>query len=774
MKCSCRFLPVILLTLLPVLSTAQNLPKLNELSEKELLEKLSPAEKNGRWGYANENGKFRIKACFDSAEDYRQTIHDGDTVSCAKISFGGQFGFLSDMGVFMILPEYDAVSDFDRGTAIFSKDGKCGLISPSGEILAQGYDDITGFDANGIAWVRQGDLWGACDLDGTVVFEVRYDAVPDTSFGGMTLVQAGGQFGLVSLKERRIVLATVADWVGPDVCDPSILLYRSGVYFGCIGTDGTAVLPADCELIAGGYENGNILFRRGGRYGLCDRKGSVLIPAVMNTDQISEGRPFYRFFDESTGFQVPKVFYKGETMALKAFDDKVFKETGMEGYMANEVMTSGQYPVWLMGHVRDVLPQYLFHAYWSSDNAYLHPGLWEMPVVQDPAGVPVDERTFVTVGRDKKVMECDGLGLEPGAGLSKATIPVDTLNVPCGSWLAPLFNVSQDRLSAYDRAMGTTVAKNWQTITARVRNRGLVPDGNAVAVIDVMVDTLLMQRHFVKFGLNGSRRQTITQDGILYDRVNYANNVVPRYFMTEDKLLIPICVGADKALKTRLYTKAGKLITELDDIYCELVLDSSAGLKMLGRDAYSFCRSEVDMVSRKYTKNDLGIMADNMSVDYHDGHAYFYETDTKVCKSMLEIATDCMPIPALRYAWAEWDGSSVVAVSANMWDVPAETAWVGVPRPLKEARAENINGYMLTVYPPGPDGIAIYSINPDIWTNEGLRYGFIGYDEPFFTQALFEYARSFVEGVAKVMINGEWVDLRKEDVSAQGIKLFDR
>lgn len=761
------------LALLSLTSYAQDYPKLNELSEKELLEKLAPAERNGKWGYANEDGKFRIKACFDSAGEFFQTVHKGETLTCAKVSYEGKFGYLNEKGVFLLLPDYDSMSDFDRGVAVFSKGGNNGLISASGEVLALGFAEITAFDINGIAWLRRGDVWGACDLEGKTVFEPRYDAVPDKAYGDLVLVQAGESYGLVSLKERRIVLEPVAEWIGPDVMDASILLYRRGMHFGCIGTDGVNILAPDCELIAGGYENGHIMFRRAGKYGLCDRKGNLLIPAVMNTDQISEGRPFYRFFDESTGFRMPKVFYKGEALTLKAFDDKVFAETGADGYMGNDVMTIGRYPIWLMGHVRDIIPPSAFRGYWSSDNAYLHPGLMDMPAAQDPSGVPVDERTFVTVGRDKKVIQCEGLGLEPGATLSKATMPIDTLAVPCGSWLTPLFNVSSDRLAGYDRAMGTTVAKDWQTLTARVRNRGLVPDGDAVAVIDIMVDTLLMQRHFVKFTLKGTRRQIMTQDGILYDRVNYVNNVQPRYFQTADMFVIPVCIGAEKALKTRLYTKAAKLVTELGDLYCELMLDSSSGLKMLGRDAYSFCKSEVDMTSRKYTKDDLGVMSENMSVDYYDGHAYFYETDTKVCKSILETGTDCMPIPALRYARDDWDGKAVVGVSANMWDVLSESAWIAVPRALSEPRAENVNGYMLTVYPPGPDGISIYSINPDIWTNEGLRYGFIGYDVEFFTQALFENARDFVGGVTKVMVNGAWVDLKKEDVLKQGNKIFE-
>ena len=47
-----------------MLPSSGQVPKLKPLKEKELLEVLTPQEKKGTWGYANEENKFFIKNIF--------------------------------------------------------------------------------------------------------------------------------------------------------------------------------------------------------------------------------------------------------------------------------------------------------------------------------------------------------------------------------------------------------------------------------------------------------------------------------------------------------------------------------------------------------------------------------------------------------------------------------------------------------------------------------------------------------------------------------------
>ena len=764
MKSACKIiLCAIFLMFVPcVTGFCQDYPKLKELSDNESILDLSPAEKKGKWGYVDQDGKFRIKACFDRAEDFIPTVFKGDTVFSAKISYEGKYGCLSDMGVFLILPEYDFISHFDRGTAVFSKDGSYGMADASGRILVSGFDAVMPFDDYGIAWVSQGGLWGAYDLFAGKVFDICFSSMPEIRYGSLMVVENAGSLGLVSMKDRRIVFECSADEIFPDASDADLLILKKGQMRGCVGSDGTLILPLECEMISGGHDGGKILFRKSGKYGLCDKTGRMLIPPVMNTDQVSSEARFYKFFDRSSGFQVPVVHFDGNTLSLKDFDDKVFSLTGNDGYLENEFAVAGDFPQWLMQHRSHVLPMPEFMVHWVADNSYVHPGLGEAPFVQDPSGVPAGEGIHVVIGRDKKVCYSDGLGLEAGSVLGKAVMRIDTLDVPCGSWLAPLMSVSHDKVAAYDRAMGTSVGKDWQYVTAKVRNRGIVPDGDVVAVVDVLLDSLLMQRHIVKFSTKGLRRSCTSLDGILYDRTGYVNDDMSRCFYTEDKFILPLCIGPERKHKTMLYEKSGKLVTELGGMFCELVIETGDVLRLLVRDEYTFSISEVDIPNRKYTMDDTGISSKNMTADYHDGHAYIYENETKSCKSIVELHGDCTVIPAVRYVRSQWDAEAVVGISANLWDVPQESAWIVVPKPLKDPRVENVNGYMVTVHPPGPDGISIYSISTNVWTNEDPRYGFIGYDADFFTQPVYEDIRDMVGGEARVKVNGEWKTINKE------------
>ena len=678
-----HFLAVIfILTLSSVCAFAQTeLPQLKELSAKDRAKAISPVQKKDKWGYADEKGKFVIKPYFDSADEFSPASLRGVTIRCARVSFNGKYGYLYDNGLFMILPEYDSLSLFTNGVAVFAKDGEYGLLSTSDKVLLSGLEAIMPFDENGLAWASRDGLWGLYDISGSEIFKPRFTSLPETHFGNLTLVQESGKFGLISIPERRIVL------------------------------------PAEYEMITGGHKDGTILVRKHGKYGLHDEKGKMLIPPLMNTDQVSGGENVCKYIDSSSGFVVPMLYQDGKAAPLKALPLQPFEE-------------------------------------WRHENPYIYPGLKDTSLVQDPSGLAEVDSIYVTISKDRKIVASSGLAL---AEESK---------------IAHLLKVDQNKLAAYDRTAGTTLARDWQNISAKVRRRGVLPDGDEMAVIDVTVDSLLMQRHFVRFTKESSHKILLTQDGILYDQTNYVNEDWADCFVTPDQIVIPVCIGPEKSFRTRILAPSGKQITELPGIFCELVLDSGDVVRMIVRDEYSFSVSEVDMISRKYKLDDLGIGSENMSIDYYDSHAYIYEKDSGLARAAVELKDGCTTIPLLKYKRTDWDGEAIVSVSANIWDVPSESAWVVMPRPLTEPRVENINGYMLTVYPSGPDGISIYSVSTNVWTGEGLRYGYIGYDTDFFTEPLFEDARTMAGGEAAVRINGEWKPLKKNEFE-NNIKLFE-
>lgn len=718
-------------------------------------------DKKGKWGYVNEKGAFRIKPLFDVAEDFKPAVRNGrDTVRIAKVMYEGRFGLLKSDGTYLHVPNFDYVSNFVGGTAVFSRNGEYGMISSSGVIVMSGLELLTSPDEYGLSWFRNGGRWGVCDQAGKIVFANKYSARPETTYGGLTLIEESGRFGLLSMANRQIVLETEADWIGRDDNDSDIVHYRIGKKYGSVISDGDVILPAEYDSVTG-LGNGVIKVVKGDRCGLMDKSGKEVIPISMLTDQISEGYSFYQYFDESSGKQVLMAYYKGQKMTLKDLDNALYYELNKGDYVEIGSSEARRLPFWLRRHVMTEIGKEAYGEYWKSADIY-KPVMEKTVLSSMKEGVPTVDSVYVVVDRKFKVLESKGLGLVEGGSLQKAFVMIDSLKIACGAWLAPLItSVNSAAISAYDKEMGTAV-KNWTSMSASVRNLGFAVDGDAVAVVDVKVEDVLMQRTFVKFSRTGARKLAIAQDGILYDRKTYISDEDSKCFVTGEMLVLSVCVGPEKMYKTRLYTKAGKLITELGDIHCELILESSAhGLKMLGKDSYFYYRSEVDMNTRKYTKKDVGLDSEKLSMIHNGNYMYFFDKETGLLKCFLEDGFESVPIPALRYTDAVWDGRRIVGVSANLWDYLEETKWLYIPRVTGDPVSENINGYMLTVYPVGQDGVAVYSINPDIWTNEGIRYGYIGYDDDFFTQPIFENARNFMNGQADVQIGGEWIKVDK-------------
>lgn len=743
--------------------SAQDFPKLKELSERELEEHLIPGERKGKWGYVNDKENFRIKPVFDSVEEYKWTVLNGkDSVFLAKVVFEGKTAVLNRLGTFLYYPVYDSVSDFISGTAIFTKKDTCGLMSASGQILVNGMEEILPFDQNGLAWFRNEGKWGVYDLDGQVVFENRFDAIPEIAYGTLSVVYEEGKMGFVSMEGRRIVLEPCADTIVQDEVDSDLIIYQKDGLYGAFHINGVSLINPEFEQIKG-MGDGFILVKKAGKYGLWDKSGNMIISPCLNTNQISEGHAFYQIIDESTGKQDYKVYYKGSLLTMNEFDDMMFQELSKSRYVEKIDEQFERYPYWMKGHLKDVYSPAVMAGQWKYDNTF-YPYRPSVSFFDPASGMAEDYETYLKVGKDMKVKENIGFDFSSGIALNKAIIMIEGVQVPCGSWLAPLFrSVNAGKISEYDKIMGTRLFYDWKTISAKVSNKGFAPDGDAVIVLDLLIDELLMQKVVAKCSVSGELRCSIKLDGILYDTLDYVNEGDMKCFVTEDMIIVSYSHGPNEIPKTGFYGIDGKVLTELDEFHADKLLETTPVLKLFGHDNDCYTTCSIDMVNRTYKKKGIGLKLSDTVVKSIGDHLYFYDKSTRLLESILEIGSDAMPVNALRFTEATWDGQRIIGVSANQWLGVKDTKWMTVPRVMTGTFSENIDGQLFKVYPVSEDGIAIYSITPDVWSEEGVRYGYLSYEENFFTQALFEDAKPFVDGVAEVKVRGKVTRLTKAD-----------
>lgn len=124
--------------------------------------------KNGKWGYVDTNGKFRIKPSYEAAFDFKEGLglislfnkfgyintggrlvislrYDGAksfSEGLAAVMIYDQrqnkkWGYIDKTGKFVISPQFDEVSDFSDGKAVINTDNDEFVINKSGDIIKE-------------------------------------------------------------------------------------------------------------------------------------------------------------------------------------------------------------------------------------------------------------------------------------------------------------------------------------------------------------------------------------------------------------------------------------------------------------------------------------------------------------------------------------------------------------------------------------------------------------------------------------------------------------
>ena len=133
---------------------AQNKPyTLRPLKGKSLEGVLTPTERRGMWGYADERGRTVIKTIFTDAKPFEDTL--------ARVKFGDKWGVLRRNAEYLFEPSYDTIAPFVGDLAWMAREGKWGIVSKTGkELFAPQFHAPATFD-KGLAWIERrsvGDL----------------------------------------------------------------------------------------------------------------------------------------------------------------------------------------------------------------------------------------------------------------------------------------------------------------------------------------------------------------------------------------------------------------------------------------------------------------------------------------------------------------------------------------------------------------------------------------------------------------------------------------
>lgn len=758
------------LSLIALSAAAQDLPRLRPIKEKQLHETIFPTQRKEKWGYANEKGKFLIKAVFDEADFFRD-VHIGptDTVALARVRFEGKWGILSRDGTFLLDPCFDELRSFDQEVAIFKDKGYYGLLSYTGEVLREGLQELEDFLPDGMAWYKENGRWGVMKTDGTDLFPCIYSSKPTEKLSpSLLLTEVDGLFGIIALSKGKTILAPECEGIDQDRNDPSLLVYQRSGRLGCLRSDGTLIAPPQYDSIASLSTGGNreILIKKEGRYGKLSSTGKELIPPVMETNQLSAGNQLCQFFRNGE----PWVYYKDKPYNIQQFDDLLYGSVDHTAYLS---MTDNlRFPVWMRRHVFEEMDYDERENRWREDNPFSlfseDTKYQQKKFVRYP-----EESPYVAVGKDMKVMDYEGVICSYDAPLSSVAIEADGVSFPFGAWLTTLFrSIDTKKINMFDQVHGTSVLEFWNSLTFRFPVMA-VSKGKLVLVTDMYIGGYHVQRILTSLSAKGSPVFTVKEDGVLYTD-NAIDDDMTALALVDDNILF-LTERGDRIIST-LYTAAGKKLITMDNFFALYSFVSDSDYLFLGITERGASMQRYGRNGAALRKDDnlqffgTTLDSDNLIMNWisiADGRFLVSVQETGLLCELVNMDTPRLRTPVMRYAFSRWDGQPVVAVSKNYWDYMGESVWQYVPGPGQRDRAfqKQIGDVQFNVSEEtGDNGIAVYSVKYAEEGDDALRYGYIGFETPFFTAPVFEEARTFSAGTAEVKIHGEWLQLSMDDL----------
>ena len=259
------------------------IPKLKQLKQKDLETKIVPAENKGKWGFADEKGKFVIKPVFTEVTPFENQL--------SKVAVDDFWGIIRRDATYLFEPQFSAIDDFvqwndEDEIAKVVRYGRYGIISSKGETLLQPeYESIDTdvFREYGCFLVKEEGNKGVVDKHGVRMCESQYEKVfliksNDNTDGYCFLGLFDGKYSIIIPPSGSEGIQIINAGESPDVvgCKYAIYSQDDGILEG-IGISAVKNLysvsgkkyqipPVEC-----------IQYRNGGAIIKCDDNGFYIL-----------------------------------------------------------------------------------------------------------------------------------------------------------------------------------------------------------------------------------------------------------------------------------------------------------------------------------------------------------------------------------------------------------------------------------------------------------------------------------------------------------------
>lgn len=254
---------------------------------------------DGKWGFIDATGKFRIPAEYNSAGEFS----DGVAYVYRWTGDRRVNGIVDPSGKFTELPTNDYEVTFYEGLArVQTGTGErlYGFIDRTGrEVIPRRFYDAGPF-SEGLAWVAEWKdrklLYGFIDRTGSYVIPLQFTSQPRDFHNGYAWAPGEFVYGMID-RTGKMVFADKVSWVDYGYGEGLLAAIsstepREGVYLDTRGqvafkipawTERTALQRSEAELswrqFNAPFQEGLAAFRSFNKIGFIDRTGKVAIPA---------------------------------------------------------------------------------------------------------------------------------------------------------------------------------------------------------------------------------------------------------------------------------------------------------------------------------------------------------------------------------------------------------------------------------------------------------------------------------------------------------------
>ena len=195
--------------------------------------KLFPAHEQGRFGFINKKGRFKIEPTYDEARAFSEGL--------AAVRVGDLWGYIDEKGRWLVSPTYTDAMNFSEGYAAVQQGQKVGFINSDGTLVVPPTRTNVGNLKSGRALIVEGEAYGYIDATGAVVIPATLPWAEAFADGLAPVSISGQKAGFMAL-DGTLAIAEKYVKVGRP-SEGLIAVSLDGEAYSYVDYSGEVVLP---------------------------------------------------------------------------------------------------------------------------------------------------------------------------------------------------------------------------------------------------------------------------------------------------------------------------------------------------------------------------------------------------------------------------------------------------------------------------------------------------------------------------------------------------